>query len=94
MQGAIKTKAAVVTIVFMRPFWGGGGGGGRIMAWSFLCFRLSDHARRFVWSDLGPTCLQRLSVDDTSRQTYTTFTNFSPKYLVMCKVYTDVGGIK
>ena len=25
---------------------------------------------------------------------YTTFTNFSMKYLVMCKVYTDVGGIK
>ena len=25
---------------------------------------------------------------------YTTFTNFSMKYLVMCKVYIDVGGIK
>ena len=25
---------------------------------------------------------------------YTTLTNFSAKYLVMCKVYTDVGGIK
>ena len=25
---------------------------------------------------------------------YTTFTNFSMKYLVMCKVYTDIGGIK
>ena len=25
---------------------------------------------------------------------YTTFTNLSIKYLVMCKVYTDVGGIK
>ena len=25
---------------------------------------------------------------------YTTFTNFSMKYHVMCKVYTDVGGIK
>ena len=25
---------------------------------------------------------------------YTTHTNFSTKYLVMCKVYTDVGGIK
>ena len=25
---------------------------------------------------------------------YTTFTNFSTKYLVMCNVYTDVGGIK
>ena len=25
---------------------------------------------------------------------YTTFTNFSMIYIVMCKVYTDVGGIK
>ena len=25
---------------------------------------------------------------------YTTLTNFSTKYLVMCKVYTDVSGIK
>ena len=25
---------------------------------------------------------------------YTTFTNLNTKYLVMCKVYTDVGGIK
>ena len=25
---------------------------------------------------------------------YTTFTNFSIKYHLMCKVYTDVGGIK
>ena len=24
---------------------------------------------------------------------YNTLTNFSTKYLVMCKVYTDVGGI-
>ena len=29
-----------------------------------------------------------------SYQNYTTFTNFSMKFLVMCKVYTDVGGIK
>ena len=28
------------------------------------------------------------------QQHYTTFTNLSIKYLVMCKVYTDVGGIK
>ena len=25
---------------------------------------------------------------------YTTFTNYNMKYLVMCKVYTDVDGIK
>ena len=27
-----------------------------------------DQARHFVGPDLGPNCLQRLSVDDTSRQ--------------------------
>ena len=27
-----------------------------------------DQARRFVWLDLGPNCLQSLSADDTSRQ--------------------------
>ena len=27
-------------------------------------------------------------------RTYTTLTNFSTVYLVMCKVYIDVGGIK
>ena len=31
---------------------------------------------------------------DTFILAYTTFTNFSTIYLVMCKVYTDVGGIK
>ena len=28
----------------------------------------SDQTRRFVGSDLGPDCLQKLSADDTSRQ--------------------------
>ena len=28
------------------------------------------------------------------KQIYTTFTILRMKYLVMCKVYTDVGGIK
>ena len=27
-----------------------------------------DQVRRFVWSDLGPNCLQRLWADDTSKQ--------------------------
>ena len=27
-----------------------------------------DQARLFVWHDLGPNCLQRLSAEDTSRQ--------------------------
>ena len=31
---------------------------------------------------------------DTFILAYTTFTNLSTIYLVMCKVYTDVGGIK
>ena len=30
---------------------------------------------------------------DADHMIYTTLTNFSTKYLVMCKVYTDVGGI-
>ena len=30
----------------------------------------------------------------TNLKLYTTLTNFSMKYLMMCKVYTDVGGIK
>ena len=29
-----------------------------------------------------------------NKQLYTTLTNFSTKYLMMCKVYIDVGGIK
>ena len=29
-----------------------------------------------------------------SLTTFTNLTNFSTKYLMMCKVYTDVGGIK
>ena len=27
-----------------------------------------DQARHIAWPDLGPNCLQRLSVDDTGRQ--------------------------
>ena len=33
--------------------------------------------------------MQRLEIHD-----YTNFTIFRMKYLVMCKIYTDVGGIK
>ena len=29
-----------------------------------------DQARHFVWPDLGPNCLQKLSADRTSRQSY------------------------
>ena len=34
----------------------------------------------------------RLFMKDS--RNYTTFTNLSMKYLVMCKIYTDGGGIK
>ena len=47
--------------------------------------------KRFMWKTILipplPTLAQNILY-------YTTFTNFSTKYLVMCKVYTDVGGIK
>ena len=29
-----------------------------------------------------------------TKNVFTDLTNFSTKYLVMCKIYTDVGGIK
>ena len=32
--------------------------------------------------------------NDLNLSSYTTFTNFSMKYLVMCIIYTDDGGIK
>ena len=35
-----------------------------------------------------------VSWDECGTSFYTTLTNFSTKYLTMCKVYTDVGGIK
>ena len=34
------------------------------------------------------------SISEPSNRFYTTFTNFNMKYHLMCKVYTDVGGIK
>ena len=33
-------------------------------------------------------------VCDVNKAIYTTLTNLSTIYLVLCKVYTDVGGIK
>ena len=35
-----------------------------------------------------------LDYNNTHKYFYTTLTSFSTKYHVMCKVYTDVGGIK
>ena len=37
------------------------------------------------------TCSLIIKMDSSY---YTTFINFSMKYLVMCKVFTDAGGIK
>ena len=34
------------------------------------------------------------SKEDEDARNYTTFTKFSVEYHLMCKVYTDVGGIK
>ena len=57
---------------------GGGGGGGR-----------TESDRKRLCQLFGPqTYLQWV------QRPYTTLTNFSTKYLMMCKVYTDVGGIK
>ena len=42
-------------------------------------------------------CSQTLKLDFETHfiiRHYTTLTNFSTIYLVMCKVYTDIGGIK
>ena len=41
----------------------------------------------------GKTHLNLFSYRDMLAFIYTTFTNFSMRYLVMCKVYTDVGDI-
>ena len=40
------------------------------------------------------TNINRFAKRTVSITIYTTITNFSTKYLLMCKVYTDVGGIK
>ena len=42
----------------------------------------------------GSAHVQYKSYFHKSNHTYTTLTNFSTKYLVMCRVFTDVGGIK
>ena len=52
-------------------------------------------------SSIGPVVSEEMFENVDGRLTpeslvyyYTTLSNFSTKYLVMCKVYTDVGGIK
>ena len=39
-------------------------------------------------------CFKLSCIFQACHKYYTTFTNFSMKYLAICKVYTDVGGIK
>ena len=39
-------------------------------------------------------CMNNVEIVTSATLVYTTLTKFSMNYLVMCKVYTDVGGIK
>ena len=43
---------------------------------------------------LKPKCVHITVRSVHTQYTYTTLTNISTKYIVICKVYTDVGGIK
>ena len=47
-------------------------------------------------SQISTNVSQALPIQDKLHEAsyYTTFTNFSMIYHLMCKVYTDVGGIK
>ena len=50
-----------------------------------------DQARHFVGPDLGPNCLQRLSADDTGRQSLLhSHSCMQHLYLVGLKVYSAV----
>ena len=54
-------------------------------------FSYTNFSDRTVWYSI-------ITVDDVTEvdvyKHYTTLTNLCMKYLMMCKVYTDVGGIK
>ena len=50
-----------------------------------------DHITTIVVLEYTPPTAYTTLCEDNI---YTSLTNFSTKYLVMCKVYTDVGGIK
>ena len=57
----------------------------------------SDHCHFFTLEKIGIIMVLYFILFQNSVMCvalYTTLTNFSTKYLVMCKVYTDVGGIK
>ena len=50
-----------------------------------------DQARHFVGPDLGPNCLQRLSADDTCRQSFLhSHSCMQHMYLVGLQVYSAV----
>ena len=50
-----------------------------------------DQARHFVGPDLGPNCLQRLSADDTCRQSVLhSHSCMQHMYLVGLQVYSEV----
>ena len=56
----------------------------------------SEHNQEMPQSQITEQCraAEELAQSTVSHNAlYTTLTNFSTKYLVMCKVYTDVGGI-
>ena len=57
---------------------------------------LFHKAQFFSMGFIGEACSNYLYICDFLRKStvYITFNNFSIKYLVMCKAYTDVGGIK
>ena len=57
-----------------------------VLCWSLYCGVVIG-----VISILGIILLRKREL---AALLYTTLTNLSTKYLVMCKVYTDVGGIK
>ena len=60
-------------------------------------FSCIEYEKGFITSGSAlSTFLSQMAakLKETSRAIYTTLTNFSTNYFVMCKFYTDVGGIK
>ena len=62
-----------------------------ILSGSSLFMGLIHHPSDKHFQMLHCKCLPRLR---HNTKFYTTHTNFSTKYLMTCKVYTDVGGLK
>ena len=49
---------------------------------------------KYVLTNLSQIDMYMSLILLTQKDSYTTLTNFSIKYFVMCTIYTDVGGIK